>query len=230
MMLLAKAITQQYFTPTNNCLHASSNTHNQVYVQDGCVNVQSKNVGNAGNAGRNTGRVVGNSRNATYGQQANENDFLLVDVPDSEELEELNETCIMMARLQSVNNDTNAGPFYDSDFAKVVNDSQTSFINDMFAKGDHEQFYLEQAEYIKATYDDDQIDSKIIFDDPDVKNVQLEAEKTNKINKVVKEQGYENPYLCNTPKSGLQRNVEYPRALLHRSIAQDMRTTTKRVV
>ncbi|GKE73500.1 hypothetical protein Tco_1535541, partial [Tanacetum coccineum] len=32
---------------------------------------------------------------------------------------------------------------------------------------------------------------------------------------------------CNTPKSGLQRNIEYPRALLHRSIAQDMRTTTK---
>ncbi|GJX03956.1 hypothetical protein Tco_0189872, partial [Tanacetum coccineum] len=26
---------------------------------------------------------------------------------------------------------------------------------------------------------------------------------------------------CNTPKSGSQRNVEYPRALLHRSIAQD---------
>ncbi|GJR29623.1 hypothetical protein Tco_1105855 [Tanacetum coccineum] len=55
-------------------------------------------------------------------------------------------------------------------------------------KGDHEQFYPEQAEYIKATYDDDQIDSKIIFDDPDVKNVQLEAEKTNKIIKVVKEE------------------------------------------
>ncbi|GJQ89785.1 putative reverse transcriptase domain-containing protein [Tanacetum coccineum] len=36
--------------------------------------------------------------------------------------------------------------------------------------------------------------------------------------------------LCNTPKSGWQRNIEYPRALLHRSIAQDMRTTTKRVV
>nr|GEV79739.1 NAC domain-containing protein [Tanacetum cinerariifolium] len=39
-----------------------------------------------------------------------------------------------------------------------------------------------------------------------------------------------NPGKCNTPKSGSQRNVEYPRALLHRSIAQDMRTTTKRVV
>ncbi|GJU74381.1 hypothetical protein Tco_1265786 [Tanacetum coccineum] len=36
--------------------------------------------------------------------------------------------------------------------------------------------------------------------------------------------------ICNTPKSGLQQNVEYPRALLHRSIAQDMRTTTKRVI
>ncbi|GJZ84309.1 hypothetical protein Tco_0649648 [Tanacetum coccineum] len=34
----------------------------------------------------------------------------------------------------------------------------------------------------------------------------------------------------NTPKSGWQRNMEYLRALLHRSIAQDMRTTTKRVV
>ncbi|GJW94184.1 hypothetical protein Tco_0173856 [Tanacetum coccineum] len=36
--------------------------------------------------------------------------------------------------------------------------------------------------------------------------------------------------VCNTPKSGWQRNIEYPRALLHRSTAQDMRTTTKRVV
>ncbi|GJW86083.1 hypothetical protein Tco_0159228 [Tanacetum coccineum] len=35
---------------------------------------------------------------------------------------------------------------------------------------------------------------------------------------------------CNTPKSGSQRNVEYPRALHYGSIAQDMRTNTKRVV
>ncbi|GJV21364.1 transposase, MuDR, MULE transposase domain protein [Tanacetum coccineum] len=31
-------------------------------------------------------------------------------------------------------------------------------------------------------------------------------------------------------KEPIQRNVEYPKALLHRSISQDMRTTTKRVV
>nr|GEY31882.1 uncharacterized mitochondrial protein AtMg00810-like [Tanacetum cinerariifolium] len=36
--------------------------------------------------------------------------------------------------------------------------------------------------------------------------------------------------ICNTTKSYWQRNIEYPKALLHRSIAQVMRTTTKRVV
>nr|GEU79226.1 putative reverse transcriptase domain-containing protein [Tanacetum cinerariifolium] len=35
---------------------------------------------------------------------------------------------------------------------------------------------------------------------------------------------------CDTPKSGWQRNVEYPKALLHRLIAQDMRMTTNRVI
>nr|GEU70197.1 hypothetical protein [Tanacetum cinerariifolium] len=68
LMLLAKSITQHYFTPTNNRLRASSNTRNQVYVQDGHMNVQSKNVGNAG---RNRGIITGNSRNVAYGQQAN---------------------------------------------------------------------------------------------------------------------------------------------------------------
>ncbi|GKE74884.1 hypothetical protein Tco_1536925 [Tanacetum coccineum] len=39
MMLLAKEITHYYSIPTNNCLCASSNTCNQIYVQDGHVNV-----------------------------------------------------------------------------------------------------------------------------------------------------------------------------------------------
>ncbi|GKA99767.1 hypothetical protein Tco_0827761 [Tanacetum coccineum] len=60
-----------------------------------------------------------------------ENDFLLADVPNSKELEELNTTYIMMARLQSVNNDSEAGSSYDSDFAnektvsKKLNDAST---------------------------------------------------------------------------------------------------------
>ncbi|GKE05672.1 hypothetical protein Tco_1397690, partial [Tanacetum coccineum] len=105
---------------------------------DGRVNVQSKNVGNAS---RNTGIIAGNSRNAGYGQQASENNATMQRVlrtsansrntqnvqryncskkgqyiKSSKELEELNATCITMARIQMVNNDANVGPSYDSKF------------------------------------------------------------------------------------------------------------------
>ncbi|GJR01054.1 integrase, catalytic region, zinc finger, CCHC-type containing protein [Tanacetum coccineum] len=49
MMLLARAITQRYSTPTNNRLRTSSNTRNQAVIQDGRVDIQSKNVGYARN-------------------------------------------------------------------------------------------------------------------------------------------------------------------------------------
>ncbi|GJY11152.1 integrase, catalytic region, zinc finger, CCHC-type containing protein [Tanacetum coccineum] len=56
MMLLARAITQRYSTPTNNRLRTSSNTRNQDVIQNGCVDIQIKNVGYAGNGNRNAGR------------------------------------------------------------------------------------------------------------------------------------------------------------------------------
>nr|GEU99626.1 hypothetical protein [Tanacetum cinerariifolium] len=132
----------------NNHLRASSNTYNQVYVHDGRVNVKSKNFRNAS---RNTSRVFRNSRTAIYGQQAN----------DLEELEELNATSIMMARLQSINNDTEARLSYDSDFANELNEEQDN-----------------------NAHDQKNVELELL-----IHNVQLEAEKTNKINKVVKEQG-----------------------------------------
>nr|GEV95609.1 hypothetical protein [Tanacetum cinerariifolium] len=46
MILLARAITQRFFNPTNNRLRTSSNTGNQVIVQGDKVNIQSKNYGN----------------------------------------------------------------------------------------------------------------------------------------------------------------------------------------
>ncbi|GKA49447.1 hypothetical protein Tco_0742520 [Tanacetum coccineum] len=73
MMLLARAITQHYSTPTKNHLRTSSNTRNQAYVQDGWVDVQTKNVGNVGSAGRNTGRNVRSSWIASYVQKTNGN-------------------------------------------------------------------------------------------------------------------------------------------------------------
>ncbi|GKE54275.1 hypothetical protein Tco_1489431 [Tanacetum coccineum] len=56
MMLLARAITQKFSTPTNNRLRSSSKTRNQVVVQDGRVDIQTKNTGYGGNANKNEGR------------------------------------------------------------------------------------------------------------------------------------------------------------------------------
>ncbi|GKB11871.1 putative ribonuclease H-like domain-containing protein [Tanacetum coccineum] len=50
MMLLARAITQCYSTPTNIRLRTLSNTRNQAVIHDGRVDIQSKNVGYAENA------------------------------------------------------------------------------------------------------------------------------------------------------------------------------------
>ncbi|GJX69603.1 retrovirus-related pol polyprotein from transposon TNT 1-94 [Tanacetum coccineum] len=56
MMLLAQAITQKFSTPTNNRLRTSSNTRNQAVIQDGRVDIQTKNAGYGGNGNRNAGR------------------------------------------------------------------------------------------------------------------------------------------------------------------------------
>ncbi|GJY71901.1 nucleotide-binding alpha-beta plait domain-containing protein [Tanacetum coccineum] len=49
IMLLARAITQCYSTPTNNHLRTSSNIRNQAVIQDVHMDIKSKNVGYAGN-------------------------------------------------------------------------------------------------------------------------------------------------------------------------------------
>ncbi|GJV95480.1 hypothetical protein Tco_1547057 [Tanacetum coccineum] len=54
MLLLARAITQNFSTPTNNHLRTSSNTRNQAIIQGDRVNIQSR---NSGNAGRNNRRA-----------------------------------------------------------------------------------------------------------------------------------------------------------------------------
>nr|GEU82454.1 putative ribonuclease H-like domain-containing protein [Tanacetum cinerariifolium] len=57
IMLLARAITQKFFLPTNNCICTSSNTRNQAVVQDGRVDIQTNNAGYDGNGNRNEGRL-----------------------------------------------------------------------------------------------------------------------------------------------------------------------------
>ncbi|GJU36978.1 hypothetical protein Tco_1185332 [Tanacetum coccineum] len=84
MMLLVRAITQKLSTPTNNRLRTSSNTRNQAVIQNGRVDIQSKNVGYAGNGNKNTGRQNKNqATNAGNGlvQQIEEDDQIVQWVP-----------------------------------------------------------------------------------------------------------------------------------------------------
>ncbi|GKA19655.1 retrovirus-related pol polyprotein from transposon TNT 1-94 [Tanacetum coccineum] len=54
--VLAREITQKFSTPTNNRLRISSNTRNQAVIQDGRVDIQTKNAGYGGNGNKNAGR------------------------------------------------------------------------------------------------------------------------------------------------------------------------------
>nr|GEY64638.1 hypothetical protein [Tanacetum cinerariifolium] len=87
MMLLARAITQHYSTPTNNRFRTSSNIRNQAVIHDGRVDIQSKNVGYAGNIIRNEGRHNKNPVN-TLGngmvQQREENEQTIQRNPRTE--------------------------------------------------------------------------------------------------------------------------------------------------
>nr|GEY23019.1 putative RNA-directed DNA polymerase, eukaryota, reverse transcriptase zinc-binding domain protein [Tanacetum cinerariifolium] len=69
MVLLARAITQKFYTPTNNHLRTSSNIRNQAIIHDGRVDIQTKNAGYGGNGNRNAGRQNKNqATNAENGQ------------------------------------------------------------------------------------------------------------------------------------------------------------------
>ncbi|GJU94962.1 retrovirus-related pol polyprotein from transposon TNT 1-94 [Tanacetum coccineum] len=79
MMLLARVISQKFSTPTNNRLRVSSNIRNQVVVQDGRVDIQTKNAGYGGNANKNAGR------NKTQGFNASdESNQIIQRVPRTE--------------------------------------------------------------------------------------------------------------------------------------------------
>ncbi|GKA16329.1 retrovirus-related pol polyprotein from transposon TNT 1-94 [Tanacetum coccineum] len=79
MMLLARAISQKFSTPTNNRLPVSSNIRNQAVVQDGRVDIQTKNASYDGNANKNAGR------NRTQGFNAgDESNQIIQRVPRTE--------------------------------------------------------------------------------------------------------------------------------------------------
>ncbi|GJV34669.1 hypothetical protein Tco_1395069 [Tanacetum coccineum] len=81
-----------------------------------------------------------------------------------------------MARIQPANIDSDAGPSYDYAFLSEVQTPSTSYVNPLFAKDNQKQKYLAQPKIINKSISDDQIDSNIIFNEPneDVNNGSVE--------------------------------------------------------
>ncbi|GJY56009.1 homeodomain-like protein [Tanacetum coccineum] len=161
MMLLTRAITQKFSTPTNNRLRTSSNTRNQAVINDGTVDIQTKNAGYGRNGNKNAGRQ---NRN----QAAN--------AGNDETLEELTSAVIMMVQIQPADDNAETKPKNDVEAVGEVNALHIDLISSMISKGVHEHTNHEKLKTVINTSDDDQIDCNIIFDDP-YKNGILMLEK-----------------------------------------------------
>ncbi|GKA29109.1 retrovirus-related pol polyprotein from transposon TNT 1-94 [Tanacetum coccineum] len=177
MILLARAITQRLSNLTNNRLRTSSNTINQAIVKGDRVNIQSK---NSGNDGRNIRRTAANvqcyncSEKSHYAHNClkprvqdskyfmeqmllakqdeagvilidKHNDFFFADASRMEEIKELSVNICLMSIIQPTNIASDARTSYDSAFLSE---------------------YPKQPKIINNTIGDDQIDSNIIFDEP----------------------------------------------------------------
>ncbi|GJX65694.1 hypothetical protein Tco_0300037 [Tanacetum coccineum] len=184
MMLLARAITQKFSTPTNNRLRTSSNPRNQAVIQDGRADIESKNVGYARNSHYACDCPKLKVRATRYFRKhmllamkdevggtlnGEENDFMLDNAYGDDTLEELTAAVIMMAHIQPTNDKGNAEPKYDVDVVNEVNASQINRIIGMSSKSVHEHKNHTKLNTVN-TSDDDQIDSNIIFDDSYVEN------------------------------------------------------------
>nr|GEV99181.1 integrase, catalytic region, zinc finger, CCHC-type, peptidase aspartic, catalytic [Tanacetum cinerariifolium] len=71
------------------------------------------------------------------------------------------------SKIQPATFDSDAWPSYDSTFFSEVQTPSTNYVNPLFAKDKQQQKYLKQPKVINNTIGDDQIDSNIIFDEPD---------------------------------------------------------------
>nr|GEW74466.1 hypothetical protein [Tanacetum cinerariifolium] len=107
-----------------------------------------------------------------------QNDFFFTDALRMEEIEELSANICLMAKIQPANIDSDAGPSYDYVFLSEVQTRSTSYVNPLFAKDYQEQKYPTQPKIINKSIGDDQIDSNIIFDEPN-KDVNSGSVKNN---------------------------------------------------
>nr|GEX91931.1 hypothetical protein [Tanacetum cinerariifolium] len=97
-----------------------------------------------------------------------QNDFLVADATRMKEIKELSANICLMARIQLANINSDAGPSYDYGFLSEVQNQSTAFVNPLFAKDNQEQKYPKKPKIINNIIGDDQINSNIIFDEPNI--------------------------------------------------------------
>ncbi|GKF24651.1 hypothetical protein Tco_0076973, partial [Tanacetum coccineum] len=204
MILLAQAISQKFSSPTNNRLRVSSNTKNQAVVQDGRVDIQTKNAGYDGIANKNLGR----NRNQIFhvGNASDESNQIVQRVPRTDSTPSKANVEQMLLAMKDeagshLNNEENDSMLVNA-YGEESLDELTASIIHVIRKT------------IIQTTDDDQIDSSIIFDDPYVENnggtsnhdsiaqeenhkiqmlaynVKREAKKQKRVNNELKKQKY----------------------------------------
>ncbi|GJX42291.1 integrase, catalytic region, zinc finger, CCHC-type containing protein [Tanacetum coccineum] len=147
MILLAQAITQRFSNPINNRLRTSSNTRNQAIVQADRVQIQSR---NSGDDGRNTRRLYV------------EEEFI-------EGTNVQNDAGNIQRNLRTTSLRTAANDEEGVILTNKQNDflfADASRMEEIKELNTQEQKYPKQPKIINNTIGDDQIDSNIIFDEP----------------------------------------------------------------
>nr|GEW45635.1 hypothetical protein [Tanacetum cinerariifolium] len=204
MVLLARAITQKFSTPTNNRLHTSSNTRNQAVINDveliykprmlailGMIDESNQIVQHVPRTESNLGRanVQYYNCNAKGTLNEEENDFMPDNAYGYETLEELTTIVIIMTRIQPENDNAETEPKYD---AKAVSELiQTIYmlgkrpnkVYDLFLKARLGYQSLERLKKDIAAqpkmYDGERLHStKLIIDSPDYEETLKDAEKS----------------------------------------------------
>ncbi|GJS17986.1 retrovirus-related pol polyprotein from transposon TNT 1-94 [Tanacetum coccineum] len=198
MMLLAHAISQKFSSPTNNHLRMSSNSKYQAIVQDGRVDIQTKNTGYGGNTNKNAGRNRNQIINA--GNRSDESNQIVQCVPRTDSTpSKANVQCYNYNEKGHYARDCQKPKVHDAKYLReqmllAVKNEAVSHLsneeNDFMldnAYGEESLDELTASIMLMAplqpadrntdtvpSYDqkgyDDQIDSSIIFDDPFVDN------------------------------------------------------------
>nr|GEW18006.1 hypothetical protein [Tanacetum cinerariifolium] len=110
---------------------------------------------------------------------------LMATAADLDEIEEVNANCIMMANMQQASTSStqsDKAPVYDSDGSAEVHDYENCDDNEIFNMFTQEEHYTELLEPIPDQHQVPQNDNNVIF-----KNLAIEVEKVNSINRKLKE-------------------------------------------